>query len=149
VLIGVPTYWYLDAAITGGVKDVGGGYKEVDLKAMSNFIFDQTSGTINDVPEKWRKLDGQKVILYGEMWQPYQAGDSVGGFELVYSIAKCCFSGPPQVQHFVKATVVDGKKVGYYDGLVKVTGTLHVDVKKANGKVERVYELDVENVEPV
>ena len=148
VLIGVPTYWYLDAAITGGVKDVGGGYKEVDLKAMSNFIFDQTSGTINDVPEKWRKLDGQKVILYGEMWQPYQAGDSVGGFELVYSIAKCCFSGPPQVQHFVKATVVNGKKVGYYDGLVKVTGTLHVNVKKSEGKVERVYELDVDSVDP-
>ena len=149
LLIGVPTYWYLDAAISGGVKDVGGGYKEVDLKAMSNFLFDQTSGTIEDVPKKWRELDGQKVILYGEMWQPTSAGNSIGSFELVYSIAKCCFSGEPQVQHFVKATVVNGKEVGYYDGIVKVTGTLHVDVKKGAGKVERVYELDVESVDPV
>ena len=149
VLIGVPMYWYLDAAISGGVKDAGGGYKEVDLKAMSNFLFDQTNGTIDDVPAQFRALDGQKVILYGEMWQPTSAGNSIGSFELVYSIAKCCFSGPPQVQHFVKATVINGKEVGYYDGLVKVTGTLHVDVKKGAGKVERVYELDVESVDPV
>ena len=148
VLVGLPTYWYLDATISGGVKDVGGGYKQVDLKAMSNFIFDQQNGTIEDVPEKWRALDGQKVILYGEMWQPNVAANRISDFELVYSIAKCCFSGPPQVQHFVKANVIEGKQVGFYDGLVKVTGTLHVNVKKAQGKVERVYELDVEDVTP-
>jgi hypothetical protein len=72
----------------------------------------------------------------------------ISNFDLCYSIAKCCFNGPPQVQHFVKSTVVNGKKVPYYDGLVRVTGTLHVNVKTDElGKVASVYQLDVERVD--
>src|SRR5690349_13252079 len=74
VLVGFPMYVYLESAITGGVKDVGNGFKEVDLKAMSNFPFDQVRGTVDDIPKKWRDLEGQKVVLYGEMWQPFEAG---------------------------------------------------------------------------
>ena len=149
MLLGYPMYVYVDSVVSGGIKDAGDGYKFVDLKAMSSFLFDQTGGTINDVPDKWRALDGQKVILEGEMWQPTSAGDSVDTFELVFSIAKCCFSGPPQIQHFVHAKVVEGKQVGYYRGLVRVRGTLHVDVKREAGKVTSVYQLDVESVEPM
>jgi hypothetical protein len=148
VLVGYPMYVYVDSVVSGGIKDAGDGYKLVDLKAMSSFLFDQNSGTIEDVPEKWRALHGQKVILEGEMWQPTSAGDSVDTFELVYSIAKCCFSGPPQIQHFIHSKVVDGKRVDYYGGLVRVKGTLHVDVKRADGKVQSVYQFDVESVEP-
>jgi len=150
-LIGYPMYIYLESAITGGVKDIGNGFKEVDLKAMSNFPFDQVRGTTEDVPKKWRDLDGQKVVLYGEMWQAFSAGDgSVKGFDLCYSIAKCCFSGPPQVQHFVKARVVPGRNLYQYPNLVKVVGTLHVNVvqDKEGGKVSQVYELDVEDIQP-
>src|SRR5688572_17199334 len=67
VLVGYPVYVMIDAQVSGGIKSAAGGYKQVDLKAMSTFTFDQTNGTINDVPEKWRALDGQKVILEGEM----------------------------------------------------------------------------------
>lgn len=148
VLIGYPIYLYLDTTLTGGIRQVG-DYTQIDLKAMSTFPFDQTSGKIEDVPEVWRKQSGKKVILYGEMWQPKVAAGQISNFELVYSIAKCCFSGPPQIQHFVQAKVPNGnKQVGYYDGIVKVTGTLHVDVKKSDGKVSSVYQLDVESVEP-
>src|SRR5437667_180982 len=97
LLVGYPVYIYVDSAVHGGIKDVGGGYKEVDLKAMSVFPFDQNNGTINDVPKKWRDLDGAKVIAYGEMWDAQSAGRNVGTFQLCYSIAKCCFNGPPQV----------------------------------------------------
>jgi len=142
-------YVMIEAQVTGGIKNAGGGYKQVDLKAMSSFELDQNEGTINDVPPKWRALDGQKVILTGELWQPYSANNQVAGFDVCYSIAKCCFSGPPQVQHFVKSRVPAGKSVNYYDGLVKVKGTLHVDVKSDQGKLASVYQLDVENIEPV
>jgi hypothetical protein len=148
MLLGYPMYVYVDSVVSGGIKDAGDGYKLVDLKAMSSFLFDQNAGTINDVPAKWRALDGQRVILEGEMWQPTSAGNSVDTFELVYSIAKCCFSGPPQIQHFIHSKVVDGKSVGYYPGLVRVRGTLHVDVKKDAGKIVSVYQFDVEDVEP-
>jgi hypothetical protein len=148
LLVGYPVYVYVESMVTHGVRDVGNGYKQVDLKAMSSFPFDQSNGTIDDIPQIWRDLDGKKVILYGEMWNPTSAGDKLGTFELVYSIAKCCFNGPPQIQHFVQSKVVDDGKADYYDGLVKVTGTLHVDVKKAGGKVVSVYQLYVDSVEP-
>ena len=149
LLVGYPVYVFLESALTGGIRDRG-GYKEVDLKAMSLFHFDQENGTIDDVPQKWRELDGQKVKVVGEMWDPYSAGNQVVGFQLVYSIAKCCFSGPPQIQHFVQARVVPGKSVGYPSGPVEVMGTLRVKVTRDElGKITGVYHLDVESVRAV
>jgi hypothetical protein len=147
-LIGFPAYVFLEEKITGGVRDRGDRL-EVSLKAMSTFDFDQESGTISDIPEQWRKLDGKRVELEGEMWQPQVAEGRISEFELVYSISKCCFSGPPKIQHFVLGKVQGGKQVGYYDGLVRVVGTLRVNVESSNGKVTRVYTLEVESVKPV
>ena len=148
LLVGHPVYLYVESEVTGGIKNVGGGYKEVDLKAMSSFSFDQVNGTLNDVPQKWRDLNGQKVVVFGEIWAPDAAGPDIPNFELVYSIQKCCFSGPPQIQHFVQSRVTKGA-VPYLSGLVKVRGILHVDVKPGEGKIASVYQLDVESVEPV
>src|SRR5262245_10542301 len=151
-IVGGVVYVYLDSAISGGIKDVGNGFKQVDLKAMSTFSLDQQNGTIDDIPKKWREIDGQKVIVYGEIWQPLSASDGrMASFDLCYSIAKCCFSGPPQVQHFVKCRV-DPDRAGYsYPNLVKVTGVMHVNVirdPEAN-KLTQVYAMDVVAVEPV
>jgi hypothetical protein len=147
--IGYIVYDFLDSVISGGIKDMGNGYKLVDLKAMSNFPLDQVAGTQQDVPQKWRDLDGKKVVLYGEMWEPMAAGDGdVATFELCYSITKCCFNGPPQVQHFVKAQAVRGKSLNYFPNLVKVTGVLHVHVMQDSGRVGSVYQMDVVNIEP-
>lgn len=147
LMVGYPVYIYVDSVMHEGIKDVGGGYKEVDLKAMSVFPFDQINGTINDVPEKWRALDGKKVIANGEMWQAQSASRYVDSFDLVYSITKCCFSGPPQVQHFVHARAAKGANLEYFDGLVRVKGTLHVNVTRDQDKVRGVYWMDVDNVE--
>jgi hypothetical protein len=149
LLVGYPIYVLLDAQLSGGVHAAAGGYTEVDLKAMSTFNFDQANGTMDDIPQKWRALDGKKVILHGEMWNAQGAGPTVDAFELVYSIAKCCFSGPPQIQHFVHSKAMPNARVGYYDGTVQVKGTLHVNVKKDSGRVASVYQLDVESVEQV
>src|SRR5215218_8793498 len=111
VLVGYPLWVLVDQQLSGGIKQAAGGYKDVNLKAMSTFEFDQTNGTLNDVPKKWRELDGQKVILRGEMWQPLGAGDEVQEFELVYSIAKCCVTSTPQVQHFIKSKPVKGATI--------------------------------------
>lgn len=148
-ILAFPIYWYLSVALTGGIRDAGNGYKEVDLMAMVTFPFDQKYGTVEDIPPKYRALDGQKVILTGEMVPMQSAAPEINAFSLVYSVAKCCYSGEPQVQHFIHSTVDRGKKVPYYGGLVKVSGTLHVNVKKAEGKVESVFQFDVEDVEPL
>lgn len=148
LVIGYPIYVLIDAQVSGGIKDVGDGYKQVDLKAMSTFEFDQTAGTLEDVPQKWRELDGQKVILRGEMWSPTGAGSTVDSFELVYSIAKCCVTTTPQVQHFIHSKPVKGAEIAYYSQPVNVKGILHVNVRKEEGKVASVYQLDVESVTP-
>jgi hypothetical protein len=145
-LIGFPMYIYLDSAISGGIKDHG-SYKEVDLKAMSNFPLDQANGTVNDIPRQWRELDGKRIQVVGEIWAPNSASPELQEFQVVYSIAKCCFSGPPQIQHFVQAKAAD-KPIMYSPGLVRLTGKLRVDVKRENGKVTQVYALDVEQAEP-
>src|SRR4051812_36721398 len=104
-LLGVPAYLYLDMALTGGIKNKG-DYYEVDLKAMSTFPFDQSNGRIEDVPKRWRELDGKTVTMVGEIAPGSQSAAGVDQkFDLVYSVAKCCFTGSPQIQHFVKVTL--------------------------------------------
>lgn len=149
--LGVLTYLYLSVALTEGIRQRSDGWTEVDLMAMVSFPFDQKYGTIDDVPPKYRELDGKKVILTGEMVATTSAAPEIEAFSLVYSIAKCCYNTEPQVQHFIHSTVVNGGKVPYYAGLVNVYGTLHVDVKKSADapKVESVFQFDVEKVEPL
>src|SRR5438477_5952420 len=89
--IGFILYQFVFMAVTGGVVQKGNFY-EVDLKAMSVFPFDQAGGTINDIPKKWRDLEGKRIVVYGEIWQPYAAGSKVAGFQLCYSITKSCFN---------------------------------------------------------
>lgn len=146
LLVGTPIYWYAQEVLSGGIR-VRGDVTEVNLKAMSSFPFDQINGTIDDIDPKWRALDGKKVQLVGEMYLGNSAGDQLRQFDLVYSIAKCCFSGPPQIQHFVQSKGRDGKALPYYPGLVKVTGTLHVNVKKGPERIESVYQMDVDSIE--
>ena len=149
-IIGLPIYIYLTAVMTQGITHRADGVIEVDLKAMSTFTLDQSVGKTADIPERYRALDGKKVSLVGEMYAPNAAGSAVGQFDLVYSIAKCCFSGTQLVQHFVKSTpVTPGTGMPYYSGLVRATGTLHVGVTSEDGKVTSVYRLTVDSVDPI
>ncbi|MGC4030523.1 MAG: hypothetical protein QM754_02075 [Tepidisphaeraceae bacterium] len=149
-IFGIPAYMGLKEYFTQGVSQRADGSFEVDLKAMSLFPLDQQNGRTEDVPERFRALDGKKVSLVGEMWAPNASSDRVGSFDLVYSIAKCCFSGPPQVQHFVKSTPTKaGTGMPFYSGLVRVTGTLTVDVQRDADKVSSVYRLSVDSVDPI
>ncbi|MDB5324478.1 MAG: hypothetical protein JWM57_47 [Phycisphaerales bacterium] len=149
-IIGWVTYVGISSAMTGGVVLNKDGYYEVDLKSISLFPLDQQNGATADIPERIRALDGKKVVLVGEMWAGNSAGSAVGGFDLCYSIAKCCFSGPPQAQHFVKSTPSQkGVGLPMYDGLVRVKGTLSVGVVQEAGKVQSVYRLSVDSLDPI
>jgi hypothetical protein len=144
--------WWLNVFLSGGIQHHG-SYSEVDLKAMSSFNMDQMNATMKDIPPQWRSLEGQKVLMVGEMWAPNSADDSgrLNYFQLVYSKTKCCFNGPPLAQHFVDGNVVEGKHVYYYDVPVKVQGTLHVFVHKdpTTGVIKSIYHVDVVKVDPI
>jgi hypothetical protein len=139
-------YTFVKLTVTEGIEQVG-QYKEVNLKAMGNFAFDEVNGGEKDVPPVYRALDGQKVLLVGEMFSGTSSAPQVDSFQLVYSIAKCCFGGPPKVQERVFAQLPPGKRVPVYDRLAKVYGTLHVRAQRENGRVVSLFDLDVEKVE--
>jgi hypothetical protein len=145
-LFGYPTWEYVDSLVTGGIT-MRDGLLVVDLKALSSFEMDQDNGTNEDIPLRYRKLDGKRVLLVGQMYNPYGANDKVQAFTLVYSISNCCFNGPPKVQHFIQATVPSGKAVDdLSNDFVDVVGTLHVGVESEAGHVQSVYRIDVEKV---
>ena len=150
VLLGIPIYLYLDAALTGGIKKQGDAYA-VDLKAMSTFPFDQENGRQEDVPQRWRDLDGKTVVMTGEIAPGSTSAAGVDQkFDLVYSVAKCCFTGTPQIQHFVKITVPpDAKTSITTDGTLQVRGVLHVKVTRdpEQGKVTGVYHVTAAAIE--
>jgi hypothetical protein len=149
-LVGVPVYTFVNESLTHGIHNRG-AYKEVDLKAMGFFEINPVNATLKDVPEQYRMLDGQKVLLSGEIFSPFAAKGKISEFTLVYSIQKCCFNGPPKVQERVFATVAPDKTVEYAgDGYHDVVGTLHVTMKRdpKNQEVVEVYHLDVDSLKP-
>src|SRR5262245_31682171 len=108
LLVGYPMYIFLDSELTHGVRDAGGGSTNVDLKQLSTFAFNQDDGRLEDIPQRWRDLNGKSVILIGEIAPTGFRSRNVDEFDLCYSVAKCCFSGPPQVQHFVESKMKAG-----------------------------------------
>src|SRR2546428_1602118 len=118
-------YVILDQSLNGGVTRHG-DYYDVDLKSLGYFPFDAAKDGLAEVPSRWRQLDGKRVALQGEMYDPDSAGDKINSFQLVYSIQKCCFGGPPRVQERVFAAVPDNGTVHYYGHVGRVRGTRHV-----------------------
>jgi hypothetical protein len=146
-----PLAWFLYAAIHRSVTDgieKEGQYTRVDLRMMGNFPFDETHGTLDDVPMRYRALDGQKVQLDGQMYSDISAAAAVDRFQLVYSIENCCFRGPPRVQERVFAHVPNADKAPLYPNVVRVYGILHTRLTQADHRIVSVYDLDVERVEP-
>lgn len=152
-LLGAPLYVFIDSALSGGVKKRSDGAYEVNLQAMSNFVFDQTGGALTDVPKQWRELDGKRIITDGEIAPGSLKSRGLDQqFELVFSVAKCCFSGPPQIQHFVKANVPESnlKKVNWdAASRVRVEGVLKVEVTRdpATHVITGVYHLTVDRLD--
>src|SRR5687768_11320969 len=70
-LVSLPFLWvlytFVAQKVTGGVVNKG-DYYQVDLRSLGYSPFDQSNGTINDVPERYRQLDGKRVVLVGEMY---------------------------------------------------------------------------------
>ncbi len=149
-LVGYPVYSFVKSQMNHGVERAGDLYR-VDLKSMGNFGFDGTKGTIENIPAQFRQLDGKQVALEGFMYSPNGAGDHIAQFQFVYNVSKCCFNGPPRVQERVFAYVPDKKEIEFYGGEeCRIIGTLHVNVEKTDGgKINSVYKMDVNRVEPL
>jgi hypothetical protein len=149
ILIGTPVYVFVKASVTGGIETVG-DLKEVDLKAMGNFPFDDVNGTVNDIPQRYRELDGKTVLLKGQVFADAEAGDRMTRFQLVYSIMECCFQGPPKVQERVFVEVPRGMTVPNLNGrYASVRGSLRIDLNRQEGRATQLYVLEAEELRPL
>ncbi|HTW95084.1 MAG TPA: hypothetical protein VMD30_09840 [Tepidisphaeraceae bacterium] len=145
-IIGAPFLVWLREDLNGGIVNHG-DYYELDLKAMSDFYLDQNEGQLEDIPQKWRNMDGKEVELIGEMYAPGASDGALSSYQICFSRAKCCFSGVPLVQHFVMCHVDPGVTAYYSDGPVANFGILHVRMIKKGGKIISIYQLDVDHQE--
>lgn len=138
------------SSLTGGISDHG-DYKEVDLKLLGSFPFNDQTGKLEDVPEKYRGLDGQRVLLRGFMYGAETAGNRGNKFQFVYDVNKCCFNGPPLVQERVFAYAKQEVPIYYQDTLAEIVGTLHVRLIRnpVSNKVESVFDMQVESAKAV
>jgi hypothetical protein len=152
LVVGYPVYrlieaqWHLDRE--DRQEDAVGAFTEINIKYLTDFPMDQIKGTNDDIPAKWRQMDGKRVLFVGEM-VPGHTMAGFSDFELVYSTTPRS-RVEPQIQHFIKCRVPLGKTVEYHPGLVAVKGTLHVGVTRDGGgeRISSVYRLAVESVEP-
>jgi hypothetical protein len=151
-LVGAMFYTWAEQTITHGIVKTGDIY-ELNLKAMSLFEIDQHNARDEDIPSRWREMDGKKVALIGEIWQPDGVGPTGShSFQLCYSIANCCFGGPRKIQHFVFASLpndLPGAQVAVNES-ARVEGTLHVSVQRdPDGFIQSIYRIDVTSIVPV
>ncbi|MDB5332590.1 MAG: hypothetical protein JWP03_3741 [Phycisphaerales bacterium] len=115
---------------------------------MGNFPLSAEAGTLNDVPARFRALDGRRVRMVGFMFDPSGNGHPTR-FQLSLNSTGQSSHSPPRVQERVFASMPRGKTVEFVDGLVKLSGTLHVKVKyDSSGVIASLYELDVEQSAP-
>jgi hypothetical protein len=122
---------------------------EVNLKDMSLFDFDQNNGTLNDIPRRFRELDGKRVTFACEMWDPKTKADAtLASFWAVYSLNDWSFRGARHAQDFWQCTPADGVQIRLLKTAAIVTGTLHVRILKANGFIQSIYQVDVGDARP-
>lgn len=117
-----------------------GPYQPVDLQALGSFPFNDQTGTMQDVPEEFRKLDGRKVSIDGIMWSPACVSPA-GDFQLVYNLHEWPYGSPPRVQTriYVQGS---GQPFQWVDQVARVRGTLHVKLPRNNmGTIYSVYTL--------
>ncbi len=149
LLVGIPVYNFVKLQVSHGIERNGDRF-DVDLKKMGFFDFDEHSGTIDNVPPDYRKLDGKEIALEGFIAPTSVSSDKINAFELVYNVAKCCYGGPPKVQERVFAYVPNGT-IDYTPDEIRIIGTLHVVLNKDKdtGKIVTVYTMDVKRAEPL
>lgn len=115
-------------------------YQPVNLQALGSFPLNDQTGTENDIPEEFRKLDGTKVSVTGFMWAPASV-TAPPEFQLVDSIRH---PTPyiPQAHDRIHVSLSPGHPVQWFDQLVHVRGTLHVKLKRNDiGMIYSVYTL--------
>jgi hypothetical protein len=121
------------------------GYKSIDLQTMGAFPFDEDHGTLQEIPEAVRKLDGRRVSIQGFM-VPLDNAERTREFAIVPNLSFYDGYHPLPVTEVVVAEMPAGKTSACIDGKICVDGTFRVSIKTDSGFLVSVFTLDVDRV---
>ena len=124
-------------------------YRDVDIAAVSSFPFDEYKGTLQDIPDSVRKLDGKRVRVDGWMI-PLDQAEPVSQFAIVpWQLGEWWQSPRPSLCQVVVAKTPRGQPIAYFPDEEHIYGTLHVSIESDDGFIVSVFQMDVDRVEPI
>ena len=125
-------------------KPVPGVIEEMTTKELGNFDYDAEKG--GTIPADVTALDGVTIRLRGYMI-PMDQADKITQFALIDDL----FAGPqvtPLIQQTIVVNLPEGKPTWYRPDMITVEGKLHVRVKKDDGFIVSIFDLDATSVQP-
>jgi hypothetical protein len=105
-------------------------YPLLDMKTAGEFAFDGEKGVLSDIPERLRRMDGQRVMVEGYII-PLDQAQRITEFALVPNLSLSDWSPPlPSLQQTLVCRTSQGKWIDYAPERVRVEGVFHVSVTK-------------------
>lgn len=143
-------FWKGDNA--NAVKPKSEEYKSLDISTLSDFDYytpqpgrktDEKRMAENQIPEKIKQLNGQKVALTGFM-MPVRVDDNgmVEEFALNGNYDMCFYGAPSQLNQWVHVKMQGGAKAKFSHSATTVSGTLEVGELVQDGEVISLYRLN-------
>lgn len=117
-------------------------YPPVPVKELISVSFDPSRGTIEDLPQRIRELDGKLAMLDGMMYLPENADLRPNEFLLIEP-GENLSPSPRKVWQFVRIRLPLDKKAQRLFAPVQVYGQLHIGMTRdAKGKIISIYQMD-------
>ena len=129
------------------------GYEKVGFDRLASFTFtppdadpakpnDPPPSGANQIPEKVKALDLQKVAVTGFMLPVKMEGSLVKEFLLVKDPMMCCYGVMPKLNEWIVVKMTGGGVKPLMDIPITFEGKLHVGEMYENGYLTGLYLLD-------
>lgn len=120
-----------------------GETREMTLHELGNFEFSEDDDA--KIPEDVEKLTGLKVKIPGQMVPIDQSG-KIQNFMLVNDLMSCCYGTTPKLQNIALVHLPAGKWIAPSSERLVIEGTLKVAVKKEDGFVVTLFEIQATSI---
>lgn len=132
-----------DGARIPHVPPKPGETRELTLHELGNFEYSQDDDA--QIPEDVQKLSGMKIRIPGQMVPIDQTG-KITRFLLVNDLMSCCYGTAPKLQHVALVLLPNGKFIPPTTERLMIEGTLTVKVKKEDGIVISLFEIEPSSI---
>lgn len=116
------------------------GYRRLPWEELTGFGFQEGA----PLPQRVLGLDQEQVAMAG-----YLVEGAPDEFLLVKSIWGCCFGEPPDVTEAVVVTVDGTTPNAWFEGVIRVVGTLEVGPQYEDGYLLSIYRMRALQLDPL